>query len=153
MYKSILVPFDNSMHAKNALEQAIMIAKSCDARVTAMTVADLPDFVDPGFTVAARMAGVAQMSDEQMVEVQRQFYIMQKEALIRDTAEIVGDFSQMDYHAVAGKPHNAIAEFADSGDYDLIVMGCRGLGALRGALGSVSFAVVRSVKLPVMLVK
>ena len=32
-------------------------------------------------------------------------------------------------------------------------MGCRGLSAIRGAMGSVSYAVARSVKLPVLIVK
>lgn len=153
MYKSILVPFDNSEHAKHALEHAIMIAESCDAEVTLLTVADLPDFADPTFTVAARMAGVAQMSEDQMKEVQRGYYTTQKTRLIQATADIVGDFKRISYKAMAGRPHNVIVDYAESEDYDLVVMGSRGLGALRGALGSVSFAVVRSVKLPVMLVK
>ena len=35
----------------------------------------------------------------------------------------------------------------------LVVMGRRGLGALRGRIGSVSFGVLRSVDVPVLTVK
>ena len=35
----------------------------------------------------------------------------------------------------------------------MIAMGSRGLGALRGMIGSVSFAVLRSSQIPVLIVK
>jgi len=154
MYKSILVPFDNSDQAKNALKEAIMLAEAGDGGVTVITVTDVPEFMsDPGFVVAARMAGVRQMDREEMLNVQREYYAKAKEDLIANTADIVGDFANITYHATAGKPHDAIVEFVDTEKYDLVIMGCRGLGGLRGALGSVSYAVVHSVYLPIMLVK
>lgn len=154
MYQSILVPFDNSDQAQHALKEAIMLAQAGGGSVTAITVTETPEFLnDPSFTAAARMAGVKQPDPEELVKLQREYYNSAKEKLIADTAEIVGSFQNITYHATAGKPHDAIVEFAKSQKYDLIVMGCRGLGALRGAIGSVSYAVIHSVKLPVLLVK
>lgn len=154
MYQSILVPFDNSDQAKHALKEAIMLAREGKGKVTVITVTDVPEFMsDPGFVVAARMAGVRQLDHEEMLSVQREYYARAKDELIAHAADVVGDFADISYHATAGKPHDAIVEFAKTEKYDLIVMGCRGLGGLRGAMGSVSYAVVHSVQVPVLLVK
>ncbi|MGI6046018.1 MAG: universal stress protein, partial [Eggerthellaceae bacterium] len=53
----------------------------------------------------------------------------------------------------SGQPQSAIVNYANYGDYDCICMGRRGLGAIAGAFGSVSYAVLRGVELPVMVVK
>lgn len=152
MYKSILVPFDNSAHSKKALASAIELARVLDAQVTALSVSDLPDFEDPAYEVAVRLAVMEPPTAEQKSQMQRAYYAAQKDALVKNTAEIVGDFENIQYRATAGKAHVVINEFAESGNYDLIIMGCRGLTALRGALGSVSYAVMRSVDIPVMIV-
>ena len=46
-----------------------------------------------------------------------------------------------------------IIDAAKHYDCDLIVMGSRGLGAIRGAIGSVSYGILRSVDIPVLVVK
>lgn len=48
---------------------------------------------------------------------------------------------------------DALLDFARRHRIDLIVMGCRGLGAIRGVLGSVSYAVLRRSDVPVLVVK
>ena len=153
MYQSILVPFDNSDHARNALKQAVMIAQSCGAKVTVLNVVDVPDFTDPGFTVAARIAGVTHMDESEFEQAQSELHAQQEKRLAEETADLVDEGVQVEYRVVSGKAHDEVARLADDEGFDLIVMGCRGLGALRGALGSVSFAVARSVSIPVMLVK
>ena len=50
-------------------------------------------------------------------------------------------------------PGEQIVAFADEHACDLIVMGSRGLGALRGILGSVSSHVLREAAVPVLIVK
>ena len=154
MYSNILVPYDKSEHAKHALQSALdLTADNPEANITVLYVAEIPEFDDPSFEIAARMAGVDKLSQEEASEMQKSFYDKQREGIAADTAEIVGDRDHVLYCATSGKPHDAIVEFAKSDKYDLIAMGCRGLGALRGALGSVSFAVLRSVNIPVLIVK
>ena len=50
-----------------------------------------------------------------------------------------------------GKPSKAILEYAHTHHIDLIVMGSRGLSAVAGVLGSVSYAVLRNAECPVMI--
>ncbi|MEG0757059.1 MAG: universal stress protein, partial [Raoultibacter sp.] len=50
-------------------------------------------------------------------------------------------------------PGDQIVSYAKEHDSDLIVMGSRGLGALRGIIGSVSMQVLRTAPMPVMIVK
>lgn len=53
-----------------------------------------------------------------------------------------------------GNPLDVILEEVEDKSYDLIVMGSRGLGTIRGLLmGSVSERVSKSVKCPVLIVK
>ncbi len=60
----------------------------------------------------------------------------------------------MSYNAIAHpSPVQGIVEYSTANDCDLIVMGRRGLGAIRGILGSVSSGVLRSVDIPVLTVK
>lgn len=54
---------------------------------------------------------------------------------------------------ISASPVEGIAEYVERQGIDLVVMGRRGLGALRGMLGSVSFGVLRSVEVPVLTVK
>lgn len=54
---------------------------------------------------------------------------------------------------LAGSPVDGITNYAMDHRCDLIVMGRRGLGALRGMLGSVSYGVLRSSEIPVLTVK
>jgi hypothetical protein len=52
-----------------------------------------------------------------------------------------------------GEPHKRIVELAREKDSDLIVMGARGLGFIKGMLiGSVTDAVVKSAPCPVLVI-
>lgn len=50
-------------------------------------------------------------------------------------------------------PAADLLAYANKVSADLIVMGSRGLGAIRGVLGSVSYAVLRESEMPVLVIK
>jgi nucleotide-binding universal stress UspA family protein len=53
-----------------------------------------------------------------------------------------------------GEPGPAIVDYANKGNYDIVVVGSRGLNALQEmVLGSVSHKIAKRVKVPVMIVK
>ena len=65
-----------------------------------------------------------------------------------------GMLNDVDIAAVnAPSPVDGINDFAKEHGCDLIVMGSRGLGVLRGMLGSVSYGVLRSAEIPVLVAK
>ena len=51
-----------------------------------------------------------------------------------------------------GNPRDIICQYAADNDIDCIIMGRRGIGGIRGTLGSVSAAVLRGTDLPVLVV-
>ncbi len=53
----------------------------------------------------------------------------------------------------ASSPAEQTVKYATEHDCDLIIMGARGLGALRGVLGSVSYGVLRAAPMPVLILK
>lgn len=55
--------------------------------------------------------------------------------------------------AYGTNPATGILSYAESNGCDLIVIGSRGLGVLRGMLGSVSYSVIRSSPVPVLVIK
>lgn len=155
-FKKILVPYDESEHARSAVRCALDLAGAdADATVYVVTVipsATLPDptLLGDGFT--APLAVGSSSSYEHIMEMAVQRASAEAGAVIEDTrqeeqCDVVADA------VIAGSPVEGIADYVESHDIDLVVMGRRGLGALRGMLGSVSFGVLRSVDVPVLTVK
>ena len=104
--------------------------------------------------IASRMSGVLgdsldvnavpEPEDERTKEIER---------IERLVAPLVGDTQNVVIDVVKGSPHDAITVYADEGDYDCIVMGHRGMGAVRGMLGSVCYSVLHKTNVPVLVVK
>ena len=157
MYTNILVPYDGSEHAQHALHAAAALAKEeADATLTILSVNDLPDYNDATFEVAARMAGVTDFDVETAKKNQENYVEEQKAELDREIESALGPAPSgltVKIEVLGGHAQEIIAAYAKRHDCDCIVMGRRGLGAIRGALGSVSYAVLRSTDLPVLIVK
>lgn len=158
MYTNIVVPFDKSEHAERALKAAVELGRGDGpAKVTVLNVTDMMDFDDATFEVAARMAGVPPISDE-AAHLAREKYFDEHKDEIRQCVDgvVAGKVPEnvtLDVDVVGGHPQEAIRDYVRGKDFDCIVMGRRGLGAIRGAIGSVSYSVLRSVDLPVLIVK
>lgn len=144
MFKSILVAYDGSPHARAALRQAADIARTQNASLTVVSAwsAEFPwpatfgPAISQGaydeFTAAVRSAaedGLAQVASE-----------LPEGASARTIA-------------VEGRPANVILDEVRSGRYDLIVMGSRGYGEAASILiGSVSHEVLHAASLPTLIV-
>jgi nucleotide-binding universal stress UspA family protein len=136
MFKSILVAWDGSEHAKRALAEAIDLARTQGARLTLLTVA-APLHAWPGYVPPISEADLISAAEKTLAE---------GEALVPDGIPVSG-------RAVSGDPGAELLKRAGAADHDLIVMGSRGRGALRSAfLGSVSHFVLNHTTVPVLIV-
>ncbi|NGM70677.1 universal stress protein [Natronolimnobius sp. AArcel1] len=141
MANQILVPFDGSPQAQEALEYSFETFPS--ATVTALYVVTVPEGYWAAFgsdeTITPAI-GRATENGETILE----------DALA--LAEAVDHDLETDL--VIGEAHNEIIAYADEGAYDTIVMGSHGRdGISRILLGSIAEAVVRRAPVPVVVVR
>jgi len=161
MYKHIYVPVDNSDHSNRAIDLAVELARAFGARLTGCHVyaARLHDyrFKQMEYTLPE------EYRDEQELERQRKIH----DSLIALGLQLISD-SYLDVMArkaeaagltierkmFDGKHYKVLIADALASDYDLIVMGALGMGAVRDSqLGSVTERFVRKVTKDTLVVR
>jgi nucleotide-binding universal stress UspA family protein len=136
MFRSILVAWDGSEHAKRALAEAVDLARTQGARLTLETVAP-PLRVWPGYVPPITESDLISSAEKILAE---------GEALVPDGIPVSG-------RTATGDPGLVLVKRAAAADHDLIVMGSRGRGAVRSAfLGSVSHYVLNHTTVPVLII-
>ena len=158
LYRKILVPFDGSQPAKNALEVAKkLISDEPEATMYILSVVpagavalEIESPRTPGSGTPMLMPDVD--SYHRVIESAKQ---NAAERLDEDLGEALAD---VECNVVVGsiissKISDGIVDYARENGCEIIVMGRRGLGALRGMLGSVSYAVLHLADVPVLTVK
>ncbi|MDG6223110.1 MAG: universal stress protein [Candidatus Bathyarchaeota archaeon] len=139
VFKNILVPIDGSKSSLRALDKAVQIAKKFDGKIMLINVYWISAFrLTPSqlvdFVVNIRKAG-----EEILAEGKK---IVQTEGIPVESILKEG-------HIV-----EEILKTAKEGNYDLIVMGARGVSKIREILlGSVSYGVLSHSPCPVLIVK
>ena len=156
LYSKIMVPYDGSEHAKHALEYAKGLAGASDAKIAIVHV------------VPSGVMGVDQVGTEGSLDgvpfgmlnydkyegVVKAALDQAKEKVEENLSGLTDGIDDVTIDVIAGtSPADALARYADKNGCDLIVMGRRGLGAIRGMLGSVSFGLLRATDIPVLTVK
>lgn len=137
----VLVPFDDSDPAREALEHAVDLFPNGEFVV--LTVADTS--VLPFIPNAAE-----EETDEQLAE------LLDEATDQLTTAEDLAAERGVDLetHTRIGSPAREIVEYAESNDVDHVVMGSHGRsGVTRLLLGSVAEVVVRHSSVPVTVVR
>ncbi|AKB77059.1 Universal stress protein [Methanosarcina horonobensis HB-1 = JCM 15518] len=142
-YRNIVIATDGSENTQRAISYGIEIAKLSGATVHALYVVDtsafssIPMSSDGGWEA---MYEILRKEGERAVSAVK----YQGEAAGVEVREIVWE----------GNPSNVIIEFTENNNADLVVMGTLGKTGLdRFLLGSVAEKVVRSSKVPVMVVR
>lgn len=146
MFHHILVATDGSVHAEAALRQAVDIARTQKARVTLLAA------YQPVEALVSSMA----MSTLPAIDTGEILEAEQEEAQnALESAKTVTRAAGLDVDTklVEMRPVDAIQAELKSGDYDLLVIGCRGRGALGSlVLGSVSHSMLHDCGIPILVV-
>lgn len=158
LYKNLLVAYDGSEPSQEALVVAKdLIGDVPDASMHIVSVIPL-GAVGVGVESPIEPIGSVQQIFPDM-ETYEALLANAKESTVSGVREqLEGQLDdlrcQVTIEAVAAnKPATGICEYAEDNGIDMIVMGCRGLGALRSMLGSVSYGVLHEANCPVVTVK
>ena len=136
----ILVPVDGSNQSKEALRRAAFIARQFDASITLLSVVEFGKV----------MSGVQQVSTGGYMP---EHLTAGAEEMLKKMAKLVPEDIHVETEALLGDPAEVVVEEAEEEHYDLVVMGSRGLGKIKGIfMGSVSQQVVQECKCPVLVI-
>ena len=136
--KKILVPLDGSKNSLRGLDEAIYLARQCQAVITGLYVVP----IYPRNLAAALMPYQIHLTKDakQFMEKAKK-RAAQNGILFKSIIEIGSPTSEIDYLAKTKK-------------FDLIVIGSRGQSGVKEAfLGSVANNIVHKSKVPVLVVK
>lgn len=156
-FTNILVPYDGSDHAKVAVKEAIkMVGDNPDVAIHIAEISAPPqDLVFSSFNQTGFGMGVSLISKDDFADAVQERTEESDKKLEADVADLVKDFKgSLTVEVIYGiYTVETIIETAQRYECDLICMGSRGLGAIRGMLGSVSFGVLRNSDIPVLVCK
>lgn len=146
MIKKILVALDGSNAANNALKFALGLAEMASAELELFTV--VPPVFLPSYSLyVLKSDAIAECAKELEISFRGVLSKAQREAQNRKpNLKISTRFEK-------GEPAEKIVEVAGQGNFDLIIIGSRGLGGRVSTLGSVSSRVVDKSGCPVLIVK
>lgn len=148
--KKILVPIDGSATSKRAATEALAIAKMYGSEVTFLTVVVVDSDIiygDLGTIVNADYVNLSNI----LIKLK-----MERESSMLDVILQSLDCSgiRTDKQVIIGNAHPQIIEVAETGHFDLIVMGHRGLNPVKRLfLGSVAKRVIEDAPCSVLIVK
>jgi nucleotide-binding universal stress UspA family protein len=137
----LLVPHDFSDRSAEAMRVAAAWADAFDAELTVLHV------VEP--VVYPEFYTINVVSDDVMTRLRDRAI----EALDESARELLGDRSDVNTSVVVGRAAKTIVSEAESGGFDMVVMGTRGLSDLEQlVLGSVAEGVLRRCPVPLLTV-
>jgi nucleotide-binding universal stress UspA family protein len=140
MISKIIIGYDGSDHAKAAVEFLKSLEEFTKAELHVVTVIDFAQLYSYGVDIPQSVYESIKKHNEDMLK------------------DIVNYIKEAGGKAIGvileGSPADAILDYAQKINADMIVVGSRGLSTFKGLLlGSVSAKLVRESKIPVLVVK
>jgi len=138
MFENILLAFDGSAHAQKAALVAADLARQYRASLYLIhTYEPVPDYLGEPFLQQA-ISRRTEAADR----------------VVAQALALLGELPRLEAEVLEGPPAEAILRVSEVRKVDLIVMGTRGLGQLKGLLlGSQSQKVLAHAPCPVLLAR
>lgn len=139
MFKNILLAWDGSEHSSRAVDKAIEIAK-CDknSKVVVVYVSD------------SSKAKSEVLQNWNTIDVTS----TKEQKLKQIEGRVKKEEISYELKVLNGEPGPAIVEYANKNEFDVVIVGSRGLNALQEmVLGSVSHKIAKRANCPVLIVK
>jgi nucleotide-binding universal stress UspA family protein len=159
LIKKILVPVDGSENAQKALDFTLDLAEKYDSEVELFNVVEPVTVPVAPYTYDVHGGGGVGSATviPTWVSDYTTNFKASHEKMLQDTLEKVKKDKpdlKISKKIVDGRPGTEITKRAKEGDFDLVVMGSRGLSGLKElVLGSVSDKVSDDAECPVLIVK
>ncbi len=137
----LLMATDGSKHSQKTIEQSIKLAKKFGTEVTILYVIEVNPQQGYDFFASYRK--------------KEQELIRTGEDVLKKAAKAFEDQGiKVNTRLEKGNPADIICNIADKEDFDLVILGGRGLGKISGVLlGSVSNAVANCLNKNIMIIK
>jgi len=149
LVSKVLVAVDGSENSYRALDFALEFTEKYGAAITIINVSESSG-------VVSVPPEIAPYASDSMVVVARDLRKFHEEVLSKATAHAKKVKPNISISAILkeGNPASAIIEAANEGNFDVVVLGHRGIGKFKGIfVGSISEKVTRSLSCTVILVR
>ena len=138
MFKKILVCLDGSKNSIRGLDEAINLARQCDTKLVGIHVLPL---IPP-----KKYRKLKYPEKPELIEADKILEFAKKRSAKKGIL--------FEKKTLFGKPGSSITKFAESLNYDIIVIGVRGRSAVKEIFfGSVSNYVLHKASMPVLIIK
>jgi nucleotide-binding universal stress UspA family protein len=136
--KKILVPMDGSKNSMRGLDEAIYLARQCHATITGLYVLPL----------------TKPIKDSQISHLEKYLLKNASKFMSKAKTRAAQNGIVFDDDITYGDEGPKIINYATNKEFDIIVIGSRGMGSIKEAfLGSTSNYVLHKSKIPVLIVK
>jgi nucleotide-binding universal stress UspA family protein len=155
LFSRILVPLDGSEHSLKALEQAALIAAKFSGKITLIHVYSLsvqPIMLPEPSTMSSPTIPI--LTGEELTKIAEATRAAGKRILDDGEEKLRTKKVKVEKILVEGHAVQEIVRVANEGNYDLIVIGARGISHIREILlGSVTDGVIHHARCPVLVIK
>jgi nucleotide-binding universal stress UspA family protein len=149
-YQKILVPYDGSSFSKNALSEALEMAKALHSKIYVLSVVEVVSDIPPGI--------LSNVINKKLNKLKHEITLPKKFTTPTKLQHQINDCTkqgvEVEVEILVGRASDSILKFATQTKINLIMMGSRGLHGMQKltALGSVSRRVSEEAKCPFMII-